>query len=160
MTEGPPSKYTDLDLLKQIAAQGSISAGAIDKMLNPEARAASTPEEVRALEEQSASLPQETKTAIAHLKVLQALIITAQIRVAQSDPHHYSDGRPVKTPYKAGDQKFEHVWYADPDHPYNQPGATPPGLVMTSTGQVYSLFVAEPNKMEAVELGDEELDRL
>lgn len=96
-----------------------------------------------------------------HAEVLMAQLITAQTeRVVHSeDPDHYSDGRLVKTPYKAGDLEFEHVWYADPQHPYNQPGAAPPGLVMNSTGQTYSLFVAEPNKMDALELGDEEKDR-
>jgi hypothetical protein len=148
MTGGPPRKYTELDTLKQLTAQGLISAAAIEKVL----------------EEQSASPPKETKLAIAHARVLQAILITAQTaHVAGSDdPDHYSDGRPVVSTIDAGGQTFKHVWYADPDHPLNHPAPDQPSvaLVMTSTGQVWKLFIAAPNELGAIELGDEEQDRL
>lgn len=125
----PPNSYTDLDLLKQMTAQGLISAAAIQKVLG------------RFKEQNPDSTNGDIDYALSHTSVIMAHLITAQTeRVVHSDdPDHYSDGRPVKTKYEAGSQEFEHVWYADPDHPYNQPGATPAGLVMSSDGQLYSL---------------------
>jgi hypothetical protein len=160
-----PGNYTDLDILKQIAAQGSISAAVIDKMLNPEARMATTPAEIQALQEESASLPENTRTAIAQLKVLQTLVITAQSHVAPSDPHHYSDGRPVVSIVDAGGSEYKHVWQADPDHPFNHPSdddETQPAvaIVSNSAGQLFKLFVADSHKIGVLELGDEQKDRL
>ncbi len=151
MTGGPPRKYTELDTLKQLTAQGLISAAAIDKMLSR-------------VEEQSAgSAESDTKLAIAHAKVLLAHLITAQTaHVAGSDdPDHYSDGRPVVSTIDAGGQTFKHVWYADPDDPRNHPAPDQPAVaeVMNSTGQVWKLFIAGPHELGAIELGDEEKDR-
>lgn len=161
MTKDSPGRYTDLDLLKQIAAQGFVSANVIDKMLNPEARAASTPEEVKALQTLSASLPQEIKTAIAHLKVLQALINTAKTYVARFDPDHYSDGRPIISPVDAGGSEYLHVWQADPDHPFNHPAPGNPSVavVPNSSGQLFKVFIAESHEIGVIELGDENRDR-
>lgn len=153
--------YTDLDLLKQIAAQGSISVRAIDKMINPEAGKASTPADVQALKQASANLPQETKIAIAHLKVVQALVLTAQTRVAHFDPDHYSDGRPVVSRVDVGGSEYLHVWQADPDHPYNHPAAGNPSVVEVpnASGQLFKLFIEDSHKVGVIELGDESQDR-
>ena len=96
MTQGPSCSYTDLDLLKQLTAQGLISAAAIQNVLdrfkgqNPEATNA------------------DIEFASSHASVILAHMMTAQTErvVHAEDPDHYSDGRPVKTSYNAGDQEF------------------------------------------------------
>jgi hypothetical protein len=152
MTGEPPRNYTDLDLLKQLTAQGLISAAAIDKVLS------------RVAEQSAGSADKDIELAIGHAKVLLAHLITAQTaRVVRSDdPDHYSDGRPVVGTVDAGGQEYKHVWYADPDDPHNHPAPDQAALatVSNSTGRVFQLFIAEPHKLATIELGDEERDRL
>ncbi|WP_431236661.1 hypothetical protein ACQ86B_17115 [Mycolicibacterium aichiense] len=151
MTESPP-RYTDLDLLKQLTAQGLISAQAIAKVLG------------RFLEENpNFANNQDIQLAIRHADVITAQLLGANgERIAKSDdPDHFSDGRPVVGVIDAGGSEYKYVWFADPDHPYNHPAPDQPAVatVSNSTGRIFDTFVVAPHEVGAIELGDEEADR-
>ena len=147
----PPRTYTALDLVKQLTAQGLISAAAIQKLLN------------RFKEQSGGSVDRDIELAIRHAEVLMAHLITAQnTYVVHSDnPDHYSDNRPVVSTIDAGGSEYKHVWYADPDDPHNHPAPDNPALavVPNASGKLFELFIAEPHQIGVIELGDEEQDR-
>jgi hypothetical protein len=145
-------RYTDLDLLKQITAQGLISTGAVEKVL------------ARFKEQNPNSTNADIDLAIRHADVVKAQLMLANgERVVRSDdPEHYSDGRTVVGTVDCGGSEYKYVWYADPEHPYNHPAADQPAVaeVPDSNGRLWKVFVAESHKLGCYELGDEEQDRL
>jgi hypothetical protein len=144
--------YTDLDLLKQVAAQGMISAQSIEKLLG------------RFVEQNpDFAKNQDIQLAIRHADVIKAQLMGVNgDRVFESADHdRYSDGRPVVSTVNAGDSERKYVWYADPEHPYNNAAPDHPGTVEVtdSQGRIFKLFVSGQDELGSYELGDEERDR-
>jgi len=156
MSESPHElRYTDLDLLKQIAAQGMLSAPEIEKRLGR--FVAQHPEFAN---------DTDLKHALRHADVIKAQVmhVSGKRFAKEPDFDHYSDGRPVVVKVPVGDSNLvhKHVWYADPDHPHNHPAPDQPAVatIPDPIGRIFKLFVTAPHEIGVIELGDEERDRL